>query len=128
MKGSLRYLLASFLKPSTLLTPKTHKMVKKLTKMCLSDPIGNGTVRRDDVLSICLGRSTQFQEAIFQYSSSVSSTSERGAVAIGILSLTSTMAGVTTTIKIVLLLKVRKEVPLFYEVPGKCSYFQDSFP
>ena len=102
-------------------------MVKKLTKMCLSDPIGNGTVRRDDVLSICLGRSTQFQEAIFQYSSSVSSASERGAVAIGILSLTSTMAGVTKN-QIVLLLKVRKEVPLFYEVPGKCSYFQDSFP
>ena len=80
--------------------------------MCLSDPIGNGTVRQDDVLSICLGRSTQFQEAIFQYSSSVSSASERGAVAIGILSLTTTMAGVTTN-QIVLLVIVKKEMPCF---------------
>ena len=98
-------------------------MVKKLTKMCLSDPIGNGTVRRDDVLSICLGRSTQFQEEIFQYSSSISATSERGTVAIGILSLTTTMAGVTTN-QIVLLAIVRN----VFTVPGKCSYFQDSFP
>ena len=80
--------------------------------MCLSDPIGNEIVRREDILSICLGRSIQFQEAIFQYSSSVSSTSERGAVAIGILSLTSTMAGVTTN-QIVLLVMVKKEMPCF---------------